>query len=332
MLKFLDELTSSVIKGEKIIFDQAYRILGIKKQKDIVFLLGFANAIRNEFKGSTIDLCAIINAKSGKCSENCKFCPQSSHYNTAIDNYPLKGKDEIIKSAKKTASLGINRFSIVTSGKNVMDKKEWESICKTVSELSSINNLKLCASLGTLDRKAARELKDAGLERYHHNLETAESYFPEICTTHAYKDRVDTVRAAQEEGLQVCCGGLFGLGETNKQVVEFAFALNELDVDAIPLNFLNPIPNTPLQNATQLLPMELLKIIALFRFLNPTKGIRICGGRQINLRDTQALIFMAGADAVMTGDYLTTSGSDTKNDLQMIKDLMLEAGLQGENR
>ena len=332
MLKFLDELTSNVIKGKPVTFDQASRILEIKKQKDIVFLLSFANAIRNEFKGSTIDLCAIINAKSGRCSENCKFCSQSSHYQTTIDKYPLKEKDEIVKSAKKAASLGINRFSIVVSGRDVKDKKEWESICNAVSEMSSINNLNVCASLGTLTRKAARELKDAGLERYHHNLETAESYFPEICTTHAYQERVDTAKAAKAEGLQVCSGGLFGLGETNKQIVELAFALKELDVDAIPLNFLNPIPNTPFENKIPLLPMDIFKIIALFRFLNPTKGIRICGGRQINLRDTQALIFMAGADAVMTGDYLTTSGSDTKDDLQMIKDIMLEAGLQGEER
>jgi len=330
MLKFLDELTSNVIKGKPVTFDQASRILEIKKQKDIVFLLSFANSIRNEFKGSTIDLCAIINAKSGRCSENCKFCSQSSHYKTTIDKYPLKGKDEIIKSAKKAASLGINRFSIVVSGRDVKDKKEWESICQTVSEMSSISNLNVCASLGTLTRNAARELKDAGLERYHHNLETAESYFSEICTTHAYQDRIDTVTAAKAEGLQVCSGGLFGLGETNKQIVELAFALKALDVDAIPLNFLNPIPNTPFENALPRLPMDIFKIIALFRFLNPTKSIRICGGRQINLRDTQALIFMAGADAVMTGDYLTTSGSDTKDDLQMIKDIMLEAGLQGE--
>jgi len=332
MLKFLDELASSVIKGRQITFEQAGRILEIKNQKDIVFLLGFANTIRDEFKGSTIDLCAIINAKSGRCSENCRFCSQSSHYNTKIDKYPLKVKGEIVKSAEKAALLGINRFSIVVSGRNIKDEKEWESICNTVSETASINNLKICASLGTLTGKAARELKNAGLERYHHNLETAESYFPEICTTHLYQDRVDTVRAAKEEGLQVCCGGLFGIGESDKQIIELAFAINALDVDSIPLNFLNPIPNTPLHGAIPILPMKILQIIALFRFVNPTKGIRICGGRQINLRDIQPLIFMAGANAVMTGDYLTTSGSDTKNDLQMIKDVMLEAGFQGESR
>lgn len=330
MLKFLDELTFRVIKGEKINFEQALRILEIKDQKDMVFLLGFANAVRNEFKGSTIDLCAIINAKSGRCSENCRFCSQSSHYNTKIDKYPLKEKEEIVESAKKAASLGINRFSMVVSGRNIRDKKEWESICSTVSEMASIKNITICASLGTLTNKAAGDLKNAGLERYHHNLETAESHFSNICTTHTYQDRVNTVRAAKEEGLKVCCGGLLGIGENRSQIAELAFAINALEADSIPLNFLNPIPNTPLYRAVRMHPMEILKIIALFRFVNPDKGIRICGGRQINLRDMQPLMFMAGADAIMTGDYLTTSGSDTKNDLQMIKDMMLEAGLQGE--
>ncbi|HCX89131.1 MAG TPA: biotin synthase BioB, partial [Deltaproteobacteria bacterium] len=180
-----------------------------------------------------------------------------------------------------------------------------------------------CASLGTLTRETARDLKKAGLERYHHNLETSESFFPKICTTHSYKERVNTIKIAQEEGFRVCCGGIFGLGETLEQRLEFAFTLKELGVDSIPLNFLNPIPGTPLENAPPIPPMEILKIIAVFRFIHPTKDIRVCGGRQRNLRGIQPLMYLAGANATMIGNYLTTPGSNPKEDLQLIEDLML---------
>ena len=325
MQKFLGLLTEKIINGGEITFEEASRIIGIKRQKNIVFLLGFANSIRDEFFGSTIDLCAIINAKSGSCSENCIFCSQSSHYNTDIKRYPLMKREDIVKKAEDAGRLGINRFSIVVSGRDVKDPGEWAAICSTIADISSIDRLEACASLGTLTREAARELKTAGLGRYHHNLETAESFFPKICTTHAYKARTDTVRVAHEEGLSICCGGIFGIGETPGQRLEFAFTLKDLDVDSIPLNFLNPILNTPLQDALPLQPMEILKTIAVFRFINPEKSIRICGGRQKNLRDMQPLIFLAGANGVMTGDYLTTAGGNTGDDLHMIEDLMLAA-------
>jgi len=324
VLKFFEELTNKVLKGGRITFDEALRLMEIDKQRDIIHLIGFANSIRDEFKGPHINICAITNAKSGRCSEDCRFCSQSSYYSTKIDKYPLLKKNEIIARAMRAAESGINRFSIVVSGRDVKNFAEWKSICETIEEMSSIAGLDICASLGTLTKESAGDLKKAGLKRYHHNLETSESFFPSICTTHSYGIREETVRRAKEAGMSVCCGGIFGLGETRTQRIELAFTLNELDVDSIPLNFLNPVTGTPLENATPLHPSEILKIIALFRFVNPKKGIRICGGRAKNLRSVQSLIFASGASGLMTGDYLTTVGSNFDDDKQMIKDLMLE--------
>lgn len=323
MRLFADKLTDKVLHGKDITLDEAGTLMGIKGQKDLVHLLSCANIIRDEFKGNAIDFCSIINAKSGKCSEDCTFCSQSAHYNANIKSYPLIAKEEIIKKAQRAASLGINRFSIVVSGRALENKKEWDNICEAINVISSTGIIKTCASLGTLTREAAGDLKKAGLTRYHHNLETAESYFSTICTTHPFSERVNTVIAAHEEGLEVCSGGLMGLGETLEQRIELAFALRDLAVDSIPINTLNPIAKTPLEKAPPVHPMEILKIIAIYRFINPKKGIRLCGGREKNLRSVQTLIFFAGANGVMTGDYLTTPGCDIKDDMQMIKDLML---------
>ena len=324
MSKFFEELTNRVLNGGEVTFGEASHLMEIDKQRDIMHLIGFANSIRDEFKGSLINICAITNAKSGRCSEDCRFCSQSSHYSTTIDKYPLLKKGELIARARRAAESGINRFSIVVSGRDVENSAEWESICGTINEMRSIEGLDICASLGTLTKESARDLKKAGLNRYHHNLETSETFFPSICTTHSYGIRAETVRTAKEAGMSVCCGGIFGLGETRTQRIELAFTLKELDVDSIPLNFLNPVPGTPLENAKPLHPMEILKIIALFRFINPKKGIRICGGRAKNLRSIQSLIFASGASGLMAGDYLTTAGSNLDDDKQMIKDLMLE--------
>lgn len=324
MLKFFEKLTNRVLDGGEITFEEAIRLMEADKQRDIIHLIGFANSIRDNFKGSVINLCAIINAKSGRCSEDCKFCSQSSYYNTIINKYSLLKSDEIITQGRQAAASGINRFSIVVSGRDVENDTEWESICSVIKKMQSIKGLNTCASLGILTKESAADLKQAGLRRYHHNLETSESFFPSICTTHSYKVRTETVIQAKAAGLSVCCGGIFGLGETMSQRIEFAFTIKELDVDSIPLNFLNPIPGTPLENARPLHPVEILKIIALFRFVNPGKGIRICGGRTKNLKSLQPLIFMAGASGVMTGNYLTTAGSDITDDLQMIEDLRLK--------
>ena len=220
--------------------------------------------------------------------------------------------------------MGANRFSIVVSGKGINNPKELEAICTIIEDIASHVNIKVCASLGTITKNVFRDLKKAGLNRYHHNLETSESFFSKVCTTHSYQDRVATVKTAIEEGFEVCSGGLIGLGETHKERLELAFTLKELNVDSIPINILNPISGTPLQNALPLPPMEILKTISIFRFINPTRDIRICGGRETNLKNTKSLIYMAGANAVMIGNYLTTNGSDPKEDLKLIEDLMLK--------
>ena len=323
MLKFLYGLTDRVLGGGKVTVEEASHLMEITKQRDIVSLISYANIIREEFKGHVIDLCAIINAKSGRCSEDCAFCSQSAHYITDIERYPLVSEEIIIESAKEASNIGANRFGIVVSGENIKDPLELKSICTAIEDMPSRVAIGRCASLGTLTRETALDLKKAGLERYHHNLETSESFFPKICTTHSYQERVNTIKIAKEEGFRVCCGGIFGLGETPEQRLEFAFTLKELGVDSIPLNFLNPIPGTPLENAPPIPPMEILKIIAVFRFIHPTKDIRVCGGRQRNLRGIQPLMYLAGANATMIGNYLTTPGSNPKEDLQLIEDLML---------
>lgn len=323
MFKLLSRLTDKVLGGRDITYDEASLMLHMKKQRDIAFLISFANSIRDEFKGSDIDPCAIINAKSGSCSEDCIFCSQSAHYRTNIERYPLINREDIIQGAKEASYIGANSFSIVVSGENIKDPVELESVYAAIDDMSSNVDIGRCASLGTLTIEIARDLKKSGLERYHHNLETSESFFPRVCTTHSYKDRITTVKIAKEEGLQVCCGGIFGIGETPEHRLELAFALKELGVDAIPLNFLNPIPGTPLENATPIPPMEILKTIAIFRFIHPTKDIRVCGGRERNLRNVQSLMYMAGANGIMIGNYLTTPGSNSEEDMQMIYDLML---------
>lgn len=323
MLKYLLDITEKVLSSEHISFEDAGKILKISNQRDIISLLSFANIIRDEFKGSTIDTCAIVNAKSGKCSEDCKFCSQSAHNRADIERYPLVEKKVIIDSARDAVNIKADRIGIVVSGRDVKNTDELKSICNALEDISSNVDIAGCASLGTLSYESAKILKESGLKRYHHNLETAESFFPEICTTHSYEERIKTVKIAKEAGFEVCCGGIFGIGETPQQRLEFAFTLKELDVDSIPLNFLNPITGTPLENAPAIPPMEILKIIAMFRFVHPTKDIRVCGGRQTNLRGVQPLMYIAGANGIMIGNYLTTAGGDPNEDLQLIEDLML---------
>jgi len=218
-------------------------------------------------------------------------------------------------------------FGIVTSGKRIRAKKEWAEIIKAIRGISELG-MKACASLGIIDEETARTLRDAGLYRYHHNLETSRSFFPEICTTHAYDEDVETIRAARAAGLSVCCGGLIGLGEGIRHRIELALTLRELNVDSIPLNILNPIKGTPLGLTPPLPPLEILLTIAVFRFLLPDKDIKLCGGKEKNLRQLLPLGLVAGANSLMTGNYLTTLGRDAGLDLEMIKDMGLKATRQ----
>lgn len=291
---------------------------------DFIDFLARANRVRETSKGNSINLCAIINAKSGRCPENCAFCAQSSHYKTDIEIYPLVSADEIVAMSEERAKKGVREFSIVTSGTGISSEKEVDEICMALEKMRKKGLVFRCGSLGILDLKMMKKLKDAGLNKYHHNLETARSHFDKICSTHKYEEDINTVHSAHEAGLRVCSGGIFGMGESFEQRIEMAETLQDLDVESVPMNFLNPIQGTPLEESSALTPMECLKTIAVYRLLLPTKDIYICGGREVNLRDLQPLMFTAGANGLMIGNYLTTSGRDIDSDLQMITDMGLE--------
>jgi len=287
-------------------------------------VLAAAAEIREFFKGREIVLCGIVNAKSGKCSEDCAFCAQSSHYRTEAPTYPLKGAAAIVEEAEAARRCGAEFFGIVTSGKRIKGKKEWATLLKAIEGVRRVG-LNPCASLGMIDAVQAGELKAAGLERYHHNLETGRSYFPRICTTHDYEEDVQTCRIAKAAGLSVCAGGLIGLGEGMSHRIELAETLREQDVDSVPINILNPIRGTPLARATPLPPLEILMTVAVFRFMLPDKDIKLCGGKEKNLRQLLSLGIVAGANSLMTGNYLTTTGRDSSLDAEMIADLGLTA-------
>lgn len=290
--------------------------------EEIYELLNTANKLRIEFRRSKVDLCSIVNAKSGACPEDCSFCAQSAQSKTNAKVYPLLEKEEILKAALSAKENKARRFCIVTSGKKP-SSSELDKICGIISEISLMGLLP-CATLGMLDEYQLSRLKDAGLHRYHHNLETSEAFFKEICTTHTYKDKLRTIDCAKSLGLSVCSGGIFGLGESWEDRIDMAFAIRDTGADSIPINFLSPIAGTPMGNSEALSPMEALKIIAVYRIIMPDREIRICGGRHSTLKGLASHIFLAGADGLLIGNYLTTSGGDPAEDIRMIKEMGLE--------
>jgi len=320
---FIEKIKKKAIKAKGLTADLALELF-IEGSGRPFRVMAAASEVREHFKGREIILCGISNAKSGKCSEDCAFCAQSSHYQTAAASYPLKKADQIIEEAQDAFRGGVEMFGIVTSGKGIKAKKEWSEIFRAIEGIRAIG-MKPCGSLGMINEEKARELKAAGLYRYHHNLETSRSYFGNICTTHAYDEDVASVRAAKTAGLTVCSGGLIGLGEGITHRIEMAETLRELEVDSVPLNILNPIKGTPLGRAIPLPPLEILMTIAVFRFMLPDKDIKLCGGKEKNLRQLLPLAIVAGANSLMTGNYLTTTGRDSSLDQEMIADLGLRA-------
>lgn len=286
---------------------------------DLIFA---ANKIRQRFKGDKVFACAITNAKSGKCSENCAYCAQSKFHKTNIQTYTLMSEEELVSRAEQMAAEGATEYSMVTSG-YMLTESEIDRVCRATRTIREKTDLTVCASLGELTESMAKSLKAAGVTNYHHNLETARSHFDKICTTHPYDEDIDTVRFARAAGLVVCSGGIMGLGESWAQRVELAMDLRELAVDAIPLNFLNPVKGTRLEDSPLVSPMEALKCIALFRFINPSTDITICGGREVTLQDYQSWVFTAGANGLMAGNYLTTGGRETAMDMAMIRQMGL---------
>ncbi|VAX22263.1 Biotin synthase [hydrothermal vent metagenome] len=321
----LKKLETKAIADEPLTWDEAVWVLNLGPES-MFDLLAVTDKVRRYHKGMEISLCSIINAKSGRCPEDCSFCSQSVHATGDSPVYDLVSAEKIVDGAREAVSAGAHKFGIVTSGYGYTEgsaKAELDNIITAIGEMKSKTPIHRCASLGVIDEDTARKLKTAGLIEYHHNLETARSFFPSICTTHDYEEDVNCVRAAKSAGLLVCCGGILGLGESCEQRVELAFTLKELDVDSVPLNFLNPREGTKLERAKPLEAFEILKIISAYRLIMPTKDIKVAGGREVNLRDLQSLIFAAGANSAMVGGYLTTSGRKSSHDLAMIKDLGL---------
>ena len=302
-----------------ISFEEAVFILE-NNEPTTLALANQANKLREEIHGAKMHLCSLINAKSGLCAEDCKFCGQSQRYNINCQTYPLLSKTAILKQIKKLKKTGTDHICIVTSG-GALNQEEFAEVLETAHSITQENGLKLDCSLGRISREEAQKLKSAGVDTYNHNLETAPDYFSKICTTHSFYHRLDTVKQIKAAGLKTCCGGIIGLGETKRQRVELAFALKELAVDTVPINILNPRSGTPLEKMPLLEPLEIIRTIALFRLILPQAIIKVAGGRERNLRDLQSLAFLSGANGMIIGGYLTTPGRVVEDDLKMIKDL-----------
>ena len=300
--------------------DAAY--LATLKGSELFRFFSLACEIREKFRGKKVDLCAIINAKSGACSEDCSYCAQSSRSYADVPVYPLMKEGQVLEKACEARDAGVKRFCIVTGGRKV-GTKELHEIAAMIGRVRKLGLLP-CATLGLLDKDELSFLRDSGLERYHHNLETSEKFFRVICSTHTYSDKIKTIRAAQSVGLSVCSGGIFGLGEAWQDRTEMAFALKELNVDSAPINFLIPIKGTPMEGVSPRGPLEALKIISLYRCILPDKEVRVCGGRRQVLGEFNSMVFMAGADSLLTGNYLTTTGTTYEDDLRLIRQCELE--------
>ena len=313
----LQQLHDKATAGEPISRDLALAVLESEPEQ-LAEIFAAAETMRQKYFPRRMVLCAIVNGKSGNCSEDCSFCAQSCRSKALIETYLLRKPGEFLSARQAAAEHGVSFFSIVTSGKALTDS-DLDTICQMASA-SDPSGPDWCCSLGCLSKEQLTKLKTAGFVRYHHNLETAESFFSEVCTTHSYADRIRTIRDAKAVGLDVCSGGIFGIGESKAQRVELALALAAEKVDSIPLNFLVPIEGTPLAGTQPMQPLDILRTIAMVRLTNPTSEVRVAGGRE-HLRDLQTLIPSAGANGLMIGDLLTVSGGQVKRDLQWIEDL-----------
>jgi len=317
---FSNEIAEKVLNGYKITKEDAFKLYSEPEAE----LYTCANSIREKFTGNKVDLCSIINGKSGRCSENCSYCAQSKHYKTGVKEYPLVSYEEVKEKAKKDGDDGIDRFSIVTSGRG-LSTEDLEIVTDYYGALNKeLPNISLCASHGILNKDDLIKLKKSGVKRYHHNVETSKNYYSKICTTHTYDERVNTIKLCREVGLEVCSGGIIGLGENREDRINMAIELRELDILSIPINALMPIKGTPLENEELLREEEILRTIAVFRFINPRANIRLAAGRNL-LTNYGEKAFMAGANGTISGSLLTTCGSGgTCNDRKMIEGLGLK--------
>lgn len=314
----IKKAAKSVMDGNQIQMEEA-RWLYEQPLKELSF---WADRIREHFCGNSFDLCTIINGKSGRCSENCRYCAQSIYYHTGVEEYLLLSEENILADAKKNEAQGVLRYSIVTSGKQLSDE-EVDKMCYVVRRIRKETNLSVCISFGLLEEPQFRKLKEAGVSRVHNNLETSRRNFPNICTTHTFEDKIKAIRAAQTAGLTVCSGGIMGLGETPEDRLDMAFSLRKLGIKSVPINLLNAISGTPLERKKRLAADELQRIVAVYRFILPDASIRLAGGRGL-LPDQGRACFRSGANAAITGDMLTTAGISTETDRKLLADLGFE--------
>jgi biotin synthase len=321
----ISTLGGHVLDGGHISRGEALWLFNLESSADILDLLSWANRIREHFKGNKIHLCSIVNAKAGACSENCSFCAQSSFYQTGSPKYGFVDPEPVLEAADEANKNGVTAVGLVAAWKGLNEGPMLDEVCNRIRELKAGGKTRPDASLGIIkSQKVADRLKEAGLECYGHNLESSRRFFPQTCSTHTFDDRLETIGYLKKAGIKICSGGIIGMGETREDRCDLAFELKAIGANVVPVNILNPIAGTPFEKNAPLPVMEILKTIACFRFIMPRQEIMIAGGRTVNLRDAQSMIFMAGASALMVGNYLTTLNQPVEKDLQMLKDLGLD--------
>ncbi len=318
---FIHSCMQKVLDGGSITFKEAERLHGTD---DVMMLADSANTITMTFNGDKVDVEALVNAKSGRCPEDCSFCAQSSFYNTGIKKYPLLSKEELVEKAVKAKQEGASSFCLVCAYRGPPEK-EFQQICEAIKEIRSNVEIEVNVSLGFVTLSMARKLKKLGVKRYNHNLEAAESYFSKICNTHHFSDRVNTAKIIKKAGLELCSGGIIGMGESSKQRLELAFSLATLSPEEVPVNILIGREGTPLAKLKSIDALEAIKTIAVWRFIMPKTILKIAGGREVHLKNKDRLALKAGANGIITGGYLTTGGNTVNKDIAMIKEIGLKS-------
>lgn len=316
-VEFIAEMEGKVNSGVKIRLPEAQRLLNTT---DVQILAESANRIAQRFSEGLIDVEMLLNAKSGSCPEDCSFCAQSSFYESKINKYPLLSKETILGRAQTAKASGANSFCLVCAYKSPPDS-DFNHICDIIEHIKKYLEIDVNVSLGFMTKERAERLKMIGVKRYNHNLETSETYFSQICRTHDFSDRVNTARIVKEAGLELCCGGIIGMGENSLQRLELAYSIRDLLPDEVPINILIPKPGTPFENLHGLSPIDAIKTIAVWRFLMPTPIIKVAAGREVYFKDNDNMALKAGANGIITGGYLTTNGNDPGRDLEMIRDI-----------
>lgn len=322
-LEFIANCKKKILAGQKISQEEASILINVSDES-LQHLSDAANTITRKFNGYVVDVETLINAKKGICSEDCSFCSQSAFYKSGIDTYKLLPAEIIINNAKKAKDDGVKSFCLVCAWRGPSEH-DFDQICEIVQKVNDQVGIEVNCSLGFITEKMAIRLKNLGVKRYNHNLEAPRSFFPNICTTHTYQDRIDTAQTVKKNGLELCCGGIIGMGESRMQRLEFGLDLSELNPEECPINILVPQKGTPLELQTKLSLGEILRTIAVFRFLMPKTILKIAGGREIHLANDQEKVLLGGANGIITGGYLTIDGNTPKDDLQMISRIGLES-------